>query len=241
MPPDGIFKEDPALSAYDPDKTDNFEIGFKGRFGNGIAYSLSAFYIDWQKPQISASLPSGNLAVYNAVSADSKGIEFQSTGPLGIAGFSYNVGFVYSKATITGDYSLPANNGSGTIVPGLITGQSGQRLPGSPRYSANASIEYAADLGDDYRLSLSVNGVYRSAMTLSIAGSTTGVQSDDLRTINLLGTLSKDAWHATVYATNLFDRQSVLSPATRTQLNGLVSNSTVNRPREVGVRLGYSF
>lgn len=78
-------------------------------------------------------------------------------------------------------------------------------------------------------------------MTLSIAGSTTGVQSDDLRTINLLGTLSKDAWHATVYATNLFDRQSVLSPATRTQLNGLVSNSTVNRPREVGVRLGYSF
>ena len=47
-----------------------------------MSYTVDVFYINWDKPQISSSLPSGNLAVYNANTAVSKGFEFETSGPV---------------------------------------------------------------------------------------------------------------------------------------------------------------
>ena len=54
------------------------------------------FDIDWNKPQISSSLPSGNLAVYNANTAASRGFELESTGPLFVPRLSYSIGYAYA-------------------------------------------------------------------------------------------------------------------------------------------------
>ena len=78
----GPFRESPLLSTYAPDSTNNYEAGLKGRFGNGFSYTVAIFDIKWDKPQISSSLPSGNLAVYNGNTAESKGFELESSGPL---------------------------------------------------------------------------------------------------------------------------------------------------------------
>src|SRR5262249_15550143 len=88
LPTTGIFQESPSLSTYEPDSTDNYEIGIKGRFDNDVRYAFAVFDIDWDKPQISASLPSGNLAVYNAKKARSKGVEIEASGPLPVTGVS---------------------------------------------------------------------------------------------------------------------------------------------------------
>lgn len=131
VPEVGIFKESPLLHYYQPDSTNNYEMGLKGRFDNGLTYTADVFDIYWDKPQISASDPVGNLVVYNANTAQSKGFELESSGPLFLPGWAYLVSYAYVHAELTSNYSLPANNGLGVITPGELTG-SGHSTPGKP-------------------------------------------------------------------------------------------------------------
>jgi iron complex outermembrane receptor protein len=250
VPLTGIFRESPLLATYQPDKTNNYEAGLKGRFDNGLSYTADVFYIDWNKPQISSSLPSGNLAVYNANSAVSKGFELETTGPMGLPGFSYAVGFAYVDARLSSDFSLPANNGesTGTIVAGELHGSNGEQMPGSPKVSVNAALNYARPLMQNYDLLLSLNGAYRSAEKMSLApvlGSTTIQQNSSYETVNLSATVNHKPWRYTAYVTNLFNRESILVPppqaAAGQNFNELADDYLVNPPRVIGIRVGYTF
>jgi len=245
VPQSGIFEESPLLRTYAPDSTNNYEAGLKGRLSNGISYTVDVFDIYWDKPQISSSLPSGNLAVYNANKAQSTGFELESTGPLFIPRLSYLIGFCYANARLTEDFSLPANNGSGTIVPGLLSGTAGEQLPGSPKTSLNVGVSYDWPVAPGYALMLTANSVYRSPVALQLApsvGTTTIQHSSSYEVTNINATLNHAAWHATFYVTNLFDRQAILAqPSQPNQLENLTNDYLVSPPRETGVRLGYTF
>ena len=245
VPQSGIFEESPLLRAYQPDSTNNYEAGLKGRFDNGLSYAFAVFDIDWNRPQISSSLPSGNLAVYNANTAASRGFELESTGPLIAPGLSYSVGFAYADAKLTSDFSLPANNGYGVITPGLLHGSSGEQLPGSPKSSVSAALIYDVNVAPGYLLTITPNGVYRSATALQLApsvGTTTIQHSSTYEIMNLNVTLTHASWHATLYVTNVFDKQEILAPPSQpNQLDNLSNDFLVNPPREIGVRLGYAF
>jgi iron complex outermembrane recepter protein len=245
VPANGIFQESPLLRDYQPDKTNNYEAGLKGRFSSGLSYTFAIFDIKWDKPQISSSLPSGNLAVYNGNTAESKGFEFESAGPLFLPRLSYSVGFAYADAKLTSNFSLPANNGTGTIVPGLLSGTSGEQLPGSPKTSASAALIYDMNPIPGYDLALSANGVYRSAVALQVAptlGSTTVQHSSSYEIMNLSAALSRKSWRFTLFVTNVFDKQEILSPPSQpNQVDDLTNDYLVNPPREIGVRVGYSF
>jgi iron complex outermembrane recepter protein len=243
VPASGPFQESPLLQTYQPDQTNNYEAGLKGRFANGVSYTFAVFYINWDKPQISSSLPSGNLAVYNANTAESKGFEVESAGPLA-PHWSYNIGYTYADAELSSDFSLPANNGLGTIVPGLLHGEKGEQLPGSPKNSVSGSLIYDLNLQAGYGLTFTVNGVYRSAVALQVApvvGTTTVQHSSTYEIMNLNLTLTQERWHATLFATNVFDKQEILAPPSQpNQIANLTNDYLVNPPREIGIRLGYS-
>jgi iron complex outermembrane receptor protein len=247
VPLTGPFAESPLLAAYQPDKTDNYEAGLKGRFSNGLSYTLAVFDIKWDKPQISSSLPSGNLAVYNGNTAESKGIEFESTGPLFVPHLAYSVSFAYADAHLTSNFLLPANNGlqTGTIVPGLIHGSSGQQMPGSPKTSASAGIVYDMNLSPGYDLALAANGVYRSAVPMQLTptlGVTTVQQSSTYEVMNISAALIHKPWRATLYVINLFDKQNILVPPTQfNELGKLTNDYVISTPREIGIRLAYTF
>lgn len=245
VPANGIFQESPLLRDYQPDKTNNYEAGLKGRLSSGLSYTFALFDIKWDKPQISSSLPSGNLAVYNGNTAESKGFEFESTGPLFLPRLSYTVGFAYADAKLTSNFSLPANNGTGIIVPGLLAGTAGEQLPGSPKTSASAGLIYDVNLRPGYDLALSANGVYRSAVALQVAptlGNTTVQHSSSYETMNIAAALSRQSWRFTLYVTNVFDKQEILAPPSQpNQVDNLTNDYLVNPPREIGVRVGYSF
>jgi iron complex outermembrane recepter protein len=248
VPLSGPFQESPALASYQPDKTNNYEGGFKGRFSNGLSYTVDVFYIDWDKPQISSSLPSGNLAVYNANTAVSKGFEIESSGPaLLVKGLTYSVGYSYVDAKLTSDFSLPANEG-GVITPGALKGTKGEQMPGSPKNSLSAALVYDTPVTPGYDLSLSVNGVYRSAVKMQLAptlGSASVLQSSSYGILNASAMVSHQAWRATAYVTNLLDKQEILVPPNQgtpaNNLGGLANDYVVNPPREIGLRLAYSF
>jgi iron complex outermembrane receptor protein len=158
---------------------------------------------------------------------------------------SYLVSFAYADAKLTSDFSLPANNGSGTIVPGLLSGSAGEQLPGSPKTSLNVALIYDVAVAPGYELTLSGNSSYRSAVALQLApsvGTTTIQHSTAYEVTNLNATLHHDAWHATLYCTNLFDKEVFLAqPSQPNQLDNLTNDYLVNPPREIGVRVGYSF
>jgi iron complex outermembrane recepter protein len=248
VPLSGPFQESPVLSTYKPDKTDNYEAGLKGRFSNGLSYTADVFYIKWDNPQISSSLPSGNLAVYNANTAVSKGFEFETSGPLGLQGLAYSVGLAYADAKLTSDFSLPADNGTGVIVPGLLSGKSGQQMPGSPKTSVSAALLYDTPIVPGYDLALSLNGVYRTAVKMQLAptlGSTTVQQSSSYEILNASATVKHNSWHFTGYVTNLLDKQEVLVPPSQisagNNFDRLADDYVINPPRTVGIRVGYTF
>ncbi len=250
VPLAGIFRESPLLATYKPDKTDNYEAGFKGRFDNGVSYTVDYFYINWKDPQISSSLPSGNLAVYNANSAVSKGFELETSGPLGLPGFSYAAGFAYVNAQLNSDFSLPANDGTstGNIVAGELHAGSGQQLPGSPKVSLNAAINYLTPLTGGYDLALSLNGVYRTkeAMSLSpVLGSATIQESSSYQILNASAVIHRGPLRYTAYVTNLLNRQEIIVPpasaAADQNFHLLADDALVNPPRIVGIRVGYTF
>jgi len=245
VPETGVFQESPLLRTYAPDETNNYEIGLKGRFDNGFSYTLAVFDIHWDKPQIFASLPSGNLAVYNANTAESKGFEVQSSGPLFANGLGYTLGFSYADAKLTSDFSLPANNGLGVITPGELTGTTGEQLPGSPRTSWDATLTYALIPAPSYDLVFALNANYRTPIKFALAptlGSSTVSQSTSYQTVNFAATLSHQPWRFIAYVKNVFDKEEILvPPAQPDELNNLTNDVVVNRPREIGLRIGYAF
>ncbi len=246
VPLSGPFQESPLLQTYKPDSTNNYEAGVKGRFANGVSYSADVFYIRWTDPQISSSLPSGNLAVYNANTAESKGLELETSGPLAL-GFGYALGYSYTDAKLSSDFSLPANEG-GVITPGALTGLSGEQMPGSPKNSVSAALLYNTGIAQGYDLALSLNGVYRSLVKMQLAptlGSATVQESSSYGILNVNAVVSHAAWRYTFYVSNLLDKQEVLVPPTQpgasNDLNGLANDYLVNPPRQIGVRIGYKF
>ena len=245
VPETGVFQESPLLRTYQPDTTNNYEAGLKGRFDNGLSYTFAVFDIHWNKPQIFASLPSGNLAVYNANTAESKGFEVQSSGPLFIPGLGYTIGFSYADAKLTSDFSLPANNGAGVITPGELTGTTGEQLPGSPKTSLDGALTYALAAAPSYDLLLALNGSYRTAVKFALAptlGSSTVSQSSSYEVFNFSATLTHNRWRTIAYVKNLFDKEEILvPPAQPNELDNLTNDVVINRPREIGILISYAF
>jgi iron complex outermembrane recepter protein len=241
VPLSGPFQESPVLASYAPDSTNNYEVGLKGRFANGLSYTVDAFDIQWDKPQIAGLTPAGNYAVWNANKAQSTGFEFNVSGPLFIPGLSFTIGGAFSNAKLTQNYSLPAGNGAYGITPGGISGTSGSQLPGSPKESAAATITYARGIAPGYDLALSLNGTYKSSIPFQILiPGTPPSQSSTIEIGNFSATISHKPWNFGAYVTNITDKRELLIPASGPTGN-LFNDSTINRPREIGLRVGYSF
>lgn len=249
VPLTGIFQESPLLSQYTPDSVDNYELGLKGRFTNGFSYTLALFDMEWKNPQISASLPSGNLAVYNGKSARSKGVELELTGPLLLTGLSYNIGAAYTDATLTSDFSLPANCGCGTgeIVPDLVKGYAGQQLPGSPKFMVAGTLNYNREVAAGYDLALSLNGTYRTEVPLYLAAP--GSPQEQYITppyglFNASAAIGHNHLRAGLYATNLFDRRVAMVPGVQNPIlidPTLAVQELINRPRQIDLRVEWTF
>jgi outer membrane receptor protein involved in Fe transport len=230
--PTGPFA-DIAPQEYKPDTVDNYEIGFKGRAG-AISYTIDAFYIDWKDPQVSGLTPNANFAVWNAKSAESKGIEFDLNTPLGIPGLSLMASGTYADATLTEDYLIPD-------ILGDIVGKKGQQLPGSPKKSAAATLLYSLDLGADSNLLLTLNDTYTSEIVTSIFAvlGVRPITSPSLNLLNASAAITSGPWNYGIYATNVTNKRVILG---RSSPNDAFSyQETANRPREIYLRASYSF
>lgn len=244
FPLDGPVLEPAELLTYTPDKTNNFELGLKGRLG-GVRYSFDGFYVKWDKPQIDLTTPyTLTYVVVNGEEAVSKGIEFEASGSLGLPGLTFNGGFAYAKARLSKDFALPAGSATGFVVPDAIYGSKGDRLPGAPDYSGSLTVNYERPVAKG-AMTFSLGADYRSN-TVSDLPQTARTQLLYVSPAYVLfrGSVSYrvNDWELTAYADNLTDQHVVMTGITRTPdsvqlLGGWGDYYFVNKPREIGLKL----
>ncbi|MDP5278912.1 TonB-dependent receptor [Sphingomonas sp. DG1-23] len=216
--------------SVDSDTLTNYEIGFKADLaGRAVSIDVAAFYMDWKDIQVTRAF-GGVSGQANGGAAASKGIE----GSLYIrptSGLTLSLTGSYTDAKLSED------------VP-EISGEDGDQLPGVPKFSGAARLDYHAELGGDLSADFGA-GVRHASSRLSL------VESDPLTArataytaVDLNASLNiGEHWKLRAYARNLLDDDGELSRSTLT--DGLNQPSflaiTPLQPRTIGLAFDLSF
>jgi outer membrane receptor protein involved in Fe transport len=233
---------------YGPDKTLNYELGFKSTLMNGdLILNGAVFYIDWTDPQVSSATVNASIPItINANGAESKGFdvaaEWYATEQLLLRG-SYS----FTQTELTEDVPDLIR----TITPpgfgtAFIDGISGDRLPGSPKNQLALFADYEQPFGDgvlNYRF-----GYSWQDEVLSHTGGRAGVELDAFGVANASVTYDAGPWQLTAFAKNLFDeyietgiRSTPLSNQTINGANVRSHYANVAPPLTFGLRFRYMF
>jgi outer membrane receptor protein involved in Fe transport len=219
-------------SKYDPDKTKNYEIGFKGDVLNhALSFDASVYYIDWKDIQLSL-FANGNGFVANGSRAKSQGVEF-SVESKPLPGLTINAWVALEDAKLTQD--LPPTS--------TVYGASGDRLPYTPRFSGNVSLQ------QDFPITKDVTGFVGGAVSyvgdriaeFTAASPPAIPPRQDLpayaRTDLRAGT-KYESWTVNLFVNNVTDRRGLLA-------GGLANYPpwafVVIQPRTAGVSVSKTF
>jgi iron complex outermembrane receptor protein len=187
--------------AYQPDKTQNYELGAKGDlFDNALSIDASLYYIKWKDIQIQENSAQTLAFTSNGSGAKSEGVEvsftLRPTKGLSISGW-----YAYDNAVLT--QAFPANS--------PFRGLPGDRLPLSSRNSGSLTAEYDFALTDSASAFLGATerfvgdrvGVFTSTAQRQALP---GYQLTDLR-----AGVKQGSWTTTLYVNNLLDRRGVVN------------------------------
>jgi outer membrane receptor protein involved in Fe transport len=220
-------------SQYNPDKTNNYELGLKTSwFDRRLTADVAAYLIDIQNLQIAETFDNGAFSgVGNASgsAARSEGVEFDIKARP-IPALTLTAGGNYTHAYLTQDFSGNANPNAD--VGALAV--KGAELLNVPNWAGNVSADYGFDLTPDYRGSVGGDVEYtgRVKNTSYDAGFNEPLPSYVL--VNLRASVTWRKYEVTLYADNVFDKNAQVNV-----INDVddAYNVLTNRPRTVGVRL----
>jgi outer membrane receptor protein involved in Fe transport len=217
---------------FKPDKTANYEIGFKGDFlDNKISLDSSLYYIDWRDIQLQLVLPAnGNFYFTNAGRAKSQGVELSvETRPS--SGLTIAAWVAWNDAKLTAP--LPPGG------PGTAVGAAGDRLPYASRVSGNLSFDW------EFPLASRVKGFVGGEV--SYVGDREGVFTQSPQRQNLAGYAQADlragaryeSWVINFFVNNAADKRGVLGGGLGSPYfpNGF----TYIRPRTAGLSVSKTF
>jgi len=218
---------------YDSDTLTSYEWGFKGTFPRQrLSLDASLFYINWKDIQLNTvSQVSSTSYTVNASSAKSEGAE-ATLRWRPIRQLMITTSGSYTHAVLT----EPTPNGT--------HGNSGDRLPFSPRWSGTVSADYTFPVSDTFNAeigaAISYVGDRMSSFTSSAAATRFNLAS--YATSTLYAGISSDAWHINLYARNLADKRGFLSATSQNATTGVSSNGLLLiQPRTIGVTATYAF
>jgi iron complex outermembrane recepter protein len=222
---------------YGPDDLWSYEAGIKiTALDDRLSVRAAAFHIDWSRIQQSETLSNGAGGCFagltlNLGSAYSDGGELELTARV-TDGLTVNLATGYDDARLT------------KVVPGTEY-YVGEPLSGVPRWTANASFDYAIPQpwGNYF-----VRGQYSyTGSSVSYTEVATGLPRPSYELTDLRLGASFDRYIITVFAKNLFDARPNLSD--EVPVSALACPVTgpcryrydVGLPREVGVDFRYRF
>jgi outer membrane receptor protein involved in Fe transport len=240
---------------YTPDKTTNYELGFKSTLADGRATLNGAiYYIEWSDPQLSSATINASIPItVNADGAESKGFELNGSWLVTDA-FSVRGSYSHTEASLTalapglvGTISPP---GFGTV---LLDGQDGDRLPGSPEDQFSVFATYVMPLAEGRELTFNGGYAWQGDVQTRTGGRGDGVTLDSFGVANASAVYDTGTWKATFFVNNLFDEyyetgivgtplfNQVLTDDAGGPVNQRTYYAFVGAPRTIGVRFNYSF
>jgi iron complex outermembrane receptor protein len=218
-----------APATFNSDKTDNYEIGFKGEFlEHKLSIDASVYYVDWRNIQIGLlSTQQGFGYTANAGKAKSEGVEFSVTArPL--AGLEASAWVSYDDAVLT--QSFPANSSN--------YGKAGDRLPSTPRVSGNLSIQQEFPVTDQIKAFVGGQASYIGDRLNIFVETPQRETFAGYAKIDLHAGIRVGTWTTNIYVNNLANRLGIIG--------GGVENANpfafyVITPRTVGASLVKTF
>jgi iron complex outermembrane receptor protein len=223
--PAGLFK-------VTPDTADNYEIGMKGTLQGRFRYSAAVYDIQWHNVQQSAFLtPLALPGAVNIGEAYSRGFEAELYGVL-TDRLSAQLDYTYDQTKLT-EYSALALAGLSVPPP-----PPGSPLPGTPKNTAAAALEYGHLPVGPGELRFAVTAYYRSALLPALSATIPTVPGYTM--LGARASYAQSHWLSTLYVDNLTNRLAVNSYTDPVQW-GKYYQALVSRPRTVGLTLSYSF
>lgn len=245
--PDDVSNRDE--TQFGPDKTTNYELGFKSQIlDNTLTLNGAVYFIEWTDPQLSSATVNASLPItVNADGAESKGFELSANWyPLPDWNIRGSYSHVESELTagVPGLVRSIDPPGFGTV---FIDGEDGDSLPGSPENQFSVFTSYEQALGEN-TLSYNLGYSWQDEILTRTGGKGDSLTLDSFGIANASVIYDTGKWKGTVYINNIFDEyaetgvigtelynQTVLGHNVRTYATHVAA------PRAIGVRFTYDF
>ena len=220
-------------SSFQPDKTQNYEIGMKGDVLDHIlSFDASVYYIDWKNIQLQLRDPTtGSVYFANGSRAKSQGVEL-SLEARPLTGLKLATWVSFDDAVLTENFPLSSS----------AVGMTGDRLPDSSRFSGNFSLD------QDFTITSAITGF--AGASVSYVGSRLGIFNSPPPAIpsrqylspyaktDLRAGAKYESWTVNLFVNNLADKRGLLSGGLGT-LNPAAFNYI--QPRTVGLSIAKTF
>ncbi len=253
FPLSGYYQESAQILNYKPDTTDNYELGVKGVLPSGLRYSTDVYYINWTDPQMGISTPNTWPVAVNGKSAVSKGFELELSTPVLVKELELTLAYSYTDARLTQSFCLPGGNGTGLpgaagFFPCGIEGFEGERLPGTTDNDGSVTLAYSEHLGGGRSIVYTINDNYRGSSVNNLVS----VANNAIPPVTLGGyallnasvsAAITDHLRLGLFGSNLLDKRAIVGAPQRIVpfLGDLANIYSINRPREVSLRVGYDW
>jgi iron complex outermembrane recepter protein len=226
---------------YQPDSTNNFELGVKGYlFDRSLYVEASVYRIDWKNAQTYRSQTINDFPINgtaNGPDARTQGFEFSTR---------YRITpqwlVTYSNATTQGEWVSTKTHCIYADASSCRTWSEGGKLGGAPKWKHNLGLRFETSFGDDYAFWAKASARYRSELASDRSDSP--LDNSSVATLpavtrfNASVGLSKDAWDANLWIDNLSNVRKVVSG----QTGGLMGPRVIyTTPRTVGLNFSYKF
>ncbi len=183
---------------YDPETSDNYEIGIKSDFADGrVRTSLAAYYISWEDQIVRAIGATGAILNTNVGATTSKGLEFELEAQL-TEHLDLRMGGAYNDASYD-DYFFAI------LEPlGMNPVLDGQALQYAPEWTGNISLGYNLPVFGNWNWISRWDANYTDEQS---AVQTGDAVIDSVTKMNLRTGLSNGSWSVTAWVYNLTDEQ----------------------------------
>jgi outer membrane receptor protein involved in Fe transport len=214
---------------FEPDETDNYEIGIKGDFfERRLTLDASAYYIDWKDIQLTVRDPATGLGYNtNASRAKSEGVEVAAIlRPW--TGMTLTGWVAWNDAELTKGFP-PTSSAIGTA---------GDRLPFSSPWSGEISADQDFPLGSDVTGSLGALASFIGDRKGPFGNSALRQDLPSYTQIDLHAGIRYRAWTANLFVNNVTDERGLLSGGL-----GSFNPAAFNyiRPRTYGMAFSRTF
>jgi iron complex outermembrane receptor protein len=229
--------------SFDSEQILAYEVGVKNTFfDQRLVLNVTGFYYDWDDPQIGArenALP----ITKNAPSARSYGIELDWLAyPVENLSLNGSFGWLeayYDDDFIDGDVTIQDFTQIDPTDRVAQINLNRNRLPRSPRFTVSAGAQYTFDIGRWGSLAPRVDVYYRDEIAFRQYGNSKDVTPAYSRTdVRIIWSSITEQFWGEIFARNL---ENESTKTNQEVLQSIYRVHTIDQPRSVGFRVGYSY